>query len=160
MKLTAQIDGETPQQITLTRKDGRVQAEIDGRHYDLEARPAVNGAYLLLHEGRVFNCLAQGGNVIIGGHEYAVKLTNPKQLHAGAGAALEKSGELKAQMPGKVARVLLNEGDAVEAGTPIMVVEAMKMQNEMKAPRDGVIKTVKVAAGDTVNAGDVLAVIE
>ena len=63
-------------------------------------------------------------------------------------------------MPGKVVRVLVAEGDAVQKGDGVIVVEAMKMQNEMKSPKDGVVSKIKIAEGDTVSAGDILVVIE
>ncbi|MBZ5578441.1 MAG: hypothetical protein LAP40_17905 [Acidobacteriia bacterium] len=62
-------------------------------------------------------------------------------------------------MPGKVVRVLVVPGDAVEAGQGLMVVEAMKMQNEMKASRAGRVLTVSAKEGATVTAGEVLATI-
>jgi biotin carboxyl carrier protein len=166
MKLKAESGDGAAHEVTLTRANGRLLAEVDGRSYEVEAHPAANGSYLLLREGRVFDCLVQGAatngatvTVGVGGHEYAFKLIDPKRLRAG-GAGLEKSGQLTAQMPGKVVRVLVGEGDEVEEGASVMVVEAMKMQNDMKAPRAGRVQSIKVAAGDTVNAGDVLAVIE
>jgi biotin carboxyl carrier protein len=63
-------------------------------------------------------------------------------------------------MHGKIVRVLAKAGDQVDAGTGVIVVEAMKMQNEMKSPREGSVKAVNVKPGDTVNAGDVLAIVE
>jgi biotin carboxyl carrier protein len=63
-------------------------------------------------------------------------------------------------MPGKVVRVLVAQGDLVEAGQGIAVVEAMKMQNELKAPRGGRIASLSTHEGATVAAGEVLAVIE
>jgi biotin carboxyl carrier protein len=63
-------------------------------------------------------------------------------------------------MPGKVVRVLVQVGDAVEAGQGLVVVEAMKMQNEMKASRPGRVIEIRAHAGDTVSAGDTLAVLE
>ena len=63
-------------------------------------------------------------------------------------------------MPGKVVRVLVAAGDAVEAGQGLLVVEAMKMQNEMKSPRDGIIAKILVAEGATVAAGETLVVIQ
>jgi biotin carboxyl carrier protein len=62
-------------------------------------------------------------------------------------------------MPGKVVRVLVGEGDVVEVGQGLVVVEAMKMQNEMKALRGGNVVEVRVRDGDTVSAGDVLVVL-
>jgi biotin carboxyl carrier protein len=63
-------------------------------------------------------------------------------------------------MPGKVVRVLVAPGDAVEAGQGLLVVEAMKMQNEMKAVRAGRVLTVHTKEGATVAAGEVLATVE
>jgi len=63
-------------------------------------------------------------------------------------------------MPGKIVRVLVNEGSEVEAGAGVLVVEAMKMQNEIKSPKKGRIRRILVGQGAAVNAGDVLAVVE
>jgi len=56
--------------------------------------------------------------------------------------------------------MLVREGEAVEAGQGVVVVEAMKMQNEMKAPRAGVVKSIQTKEGSTVAAGEALLVIE
>ena len=67
---------------------------------------------------------------------------------------------IAAPMPGKVVRLLVAEGDAVEAGQGLLVVEAMKMQNEMKAPKPGTVVSLTAREGATVAAGEVLAAIE
>ena len=67
--------------------------------------------------------------------------------------------EVRAAIPGRVAAVAVTVGDEVEAGTTLLVVEAMKMQNEIRATRAGRIERVAVGAGDTIELGDVLAVI-
>jgi biotin carboxyl carrier protein len=63
-------------------------------------------------------------------------------------------------MPGRVVRVLVQPGDAVEARQPVVVVEAMKMENELRSPKAGRVKDVAVAAGTSVEAGRVLVVID
>ena len=63
-------------------------------------------------------------------------------------------------MPGKIVRVLVRQGDEVEAGAGVLVVEAMKMQNEIKSPKKGTIQKILVSEGAAVNAGDVLAIVE
>jgi pyruvate carboxylase subunit B len=80
-----------------------------------------------------------------------------KALRTAAGAG---AGVVKTQMPGRIVRLLLAEGDTVAKGEPMLVVEAMKMENEIKAPRDGVIKRFAVAAGDIVEAKAVLVELE
>ena len=59
-------------------------------------------------------------------------------------------------IPGLITRVLVEVGDQVEAGQPLLVLEAMKMENEIRSPRAGTIKSIPVAVGDRVNSGDVL----
>jgi acetyl/propionyl-CoA carboxylase alpha subunit len=68
--------------------------------------------------------------------------------------------EVRAQMPGKVVKVLVAAGTTVEAGQGLVVVEAMKMQNEMKAPKGGRVVRIHAREGATVTAGEPLAVVE
>jgi biotin carboxyl carrier protein len=79
---------------------------------------------------------------------------------ARADAARGGPSELRAIIPGRVVSVEVAEGDAVEAGGRLLVLEAMKMQNELKAPRAGTVARVAVGAGQTVELGDLLLVIE
>jgi biotin carboxyl carrier protein len=63
-------------------------------------------------------------------------------------------------MPGKVVRLLVSEGEGVNANQSLVVIEAMKMQNEMKSPKAGIVTRVTVKEGSAVNAQDVLAIVE
>jgi biotin carboxyl carrier protein len=63
-------------------------------------------------------------------------------------------------MPGTVVRVLAEPGAAVEAGRPLVVLEAMKMEHTVAAPLDGVVAEIAVGQGDQVETGQVLAVVE
>jgi biotin carboxyl carrier protein len=65
-------------------------------------------------------------------------------------------GEIRSIMPGIVTRVLVSEGQVVEHGTPLLCIEAMKMENEIKSEVAGAVKRILVAPGKTVNAGEVL----
>jgi len=67
---------------------------------------------------------------------------------------------LKAQMPGKVIEVLLDEGEPVNAGEGLLIIEAMKMQNELRSPKSGTVLSCEVKEGDTVSAGQLLFRIE
>ncbi|MBY0315722.1 MAG: acetyl-CoA carboxylase biotin carboxyl carrier protein subunit [Bdellovibrionales bacterium] len=63
---------------------------------------------------------------------------------------------LTSGMPGKIVKVFVKDGDEVKAGSPLLVMEAMKMENEMKASSDVKISKVHVKPGDTVEAGATL----
>jgi biotin carboxyl carrier protein len=170
MKLTVEIDGESRQQQLQIKVEGaRVFAEIDGRKYQLDARASSLGSHLLMMDGRVYECrvdadaLRQGAaEVHIGGRAYDVTLIDPKRLRGAqsAGAHVGGAAQIVAPMPGKIVRVLVEQGAQVEVGDSVVVVEAMKMQNEMKSPRAGTVTTLRAKVGETVKPGEVLAVIE
>ena len=70
------------------------------------------------------------------------------------------SGSLLAPMPGSVVKVMVEQGQQVAAGDPVLVLEAMKMQHTVSAPTDGVVSRLEVAPGTQVAAGEVMAVVE
>ncbi|MCH7922529.1 MAG: biotin/lipoyl-binding protein [Nitrospinae bacterium] len=77
-------------------------------------------------------------------------------------AALVAEGPLvvSSSMPGRVVTLLVSEGDEVEEGQGVIVIEAMKMENELKAPKAGQVTEVCVVADDATEAGQALLVIE
>ncbi len=82
----------------------------------------------------------------------------PKRSSGGGGVVA--SGSVEAPMQGTIVKVLVEVGQAVEAGEGIVVLEAMKMENQINAEKAGTVKEIKIAAGDSVGGGDILAVIE
>ncbi len=85
----------------------------------------------------------------------ARKAAKPKAAVAGGG-----SGTITVPMQGTIVKVLVSEGDTVEAGQTVCVLEAMKMENAVNTEKAGTVTKVKVAAGDSVGPGDVVVVIE
>ena len=63
-------------------------------------------------------------------------------------------------MPGKVVKVLVNEGDVVKEGQTTIIISAMKMESEYKAPMDGIVKKINVRDGDTVEGNQILIELE
>jgi biotin carboxyl carrier protein len=122
------------------------------------------GVYSVLAEGRSFEVraigTASGLRLEVAGLPFTAEVYDPRDRRQKAAAALATGRQnISAPMPGKVIRVLVREGDAVEVGQGLVVVEAMKMQNEMKALRVGNVVDVRVRDGDTVSAGDTLVVL-
>lgn len=66
-------------------------------------------------------------------------------------------GIVKALMPGRVVRVLVKEGESVQKGAGLLILEAMKMENEILSPVAGVVDKIFVSPGDTVEGGADLA---
>ncbi|MGB6333508.1 MAG: biotin/lipoyl-containing protein, partial [Candidatus Sulfotelmatobacter sp.] len=97
----------------------------------------------------------------VGSTRFAVEVRDPRSLRSRARAGDDRGPrKVVAPMPGKVVRLLVSEGDEVESGSGVAVVEAMKMQNEIKSPKRGTVRKILVSEGAAVNAGDVLAIVE
>jgi glutaconyl-CoA/methylmalonyl-CoA decarboxylase subunit gamma len=69
-------------------------------------------------------------------------------------------GSVTALMPGAIVRILVDEGQPVQIGDVLLILEAMKMENEIQAEREGVIKKIHVAPGDRVETGQPMVDIE
>jgi biotin carboxyl carrier protein len=93
---------------------------------------------------------------------YPVEVRSRRQGIARQTVGHEKIGlvTLRAQMPGRIVRVLRNVGDLVETGDGVVVIEAMKMQNEIGSPKKGTVVRCDVREGESVSAGQTLFEIE
>jgi biotin carboxyl carrier protein len=158
------IDGRN-YRLELSCADGCWSCRLDGRAIEIDAvlaRPDVLSlrigdlAYEVKSE-RVANDL----HLWVGSTSFAVEVRDPRSLRGRIRAGDEQGPrKIVAPMPGKVVRLLVGEGDEVEPGRGVAVVEAMKMQNEIKSPKRGTVKKILVSEGAAVNAGDVLAIVE
>lgn len=83
-----------------------------------------------------------------------------RSASAAGGGAGGGSGKIAVPMQGTIVKVLVEVGQAVEAGQSVVVLEAMKMENQIEADKSGTVKAINVKPGDTVGAGDVVVVIE
>jgi acetyl/propionyl-CoA carboxylase alpha subunit len=158
------IDGKS-YRLDLREAEGRWSCRLDGREVEVDAVLARPNVLSLRIGNKAYEvkCERVGGDVHIwvGSQRFAVDLRDPRSLR-GRTRALDDHGpkKLTAPMPGKVVRILRTQGAEVEAGTGVLVVEAMKMQNEVKSPKKGTIQKILVSEGTAVNAGDVLAIVE
>jgi acetyl-CoA/propionyl-CoA carboxylase biotin carboxyl carrier protein len=84
----------------------------------------------------------------------------PRPRPGGAAGSGVGNGTITAPMQGTIVKVLVSEGDTVEAGQAVLVLEAMKMENHINAETSGTVREIRVSEGDTVGTGDVLVVIE
>ena len=154
-------------QVTVDGRSGKLTTEgarlryvrEDGLEEDSEF--SLDGTSVLMN-GRVYRVnRGPGPEVWVNGRRLSMEVFDPRDLRPGQGTVSNKGRqEIAASMPGKVIRVLVTAGDAVEEGQGLVVVEAMKMQNEMKSPKSGRVAEVRTRADATVGAGEVLVVVE
>jgi acetyl-CoA/propionyl-CoA carboxylase, biotin carboxylase, biotin carboxyl carrier protein len=121
---------------------------VEERTYKVE----VDGR---LHAVKVIGAAAPAGNPT------AAARRPPRREERAAGAATSAASEaLVSPLQGTVLRLAVAEGDEVEEGALICVIEAMKMENEITAHRAGKLTALPIAEGGSVAAGDLLAKIE
>ena len=95
----------------------------------------------------------------VGGRHIRARVTDGRHPRKAQTACDGGDHAVAAPMPGRVVRVQVAPGDAVQAGQGLAVVEAMKMENEVVSPAAGVVSAVRAAAGDVVESGAVLVVV-
>lgn len=88
-----------------------------------------------------------------------VELLEAARRAAPVGSRPDAAERVTAPMSGQVVRLLVAEGDPVEEGQGLLVIEAMKMQNELRSPRAGRVEQLLVSAGLAVERGALLAVV-
>lgn len=159
------IDGKS-YRLDLQRAEKSWQCRLDNREVHLDAVLTRVDVLSVLIDGKAYEIkrehTATDMHLWVGSARYEAELRDPRSLRSRKGTGGDDKGprKLLAPMPGKVVRVLLKEGAAVESGQGILVVEAMKMQNEIKSPKKGTVQKIVAGAGAAVNAGDVLAIVE
>ncbi len=164
MKYQTIINGETFE-IDIN-EDGRVA--VNGEERAIDFRELREGElYSILLDHQSFEGVVEERDdifhVLLGGDLYEVEVTDERSRRlASAFMAFGDSGgeiSIRAPMPGLIVRVPVEEGQTVQKGETIVILESMKMENELKSPRDGVVHRINVAAGESVEQNKVLVTI-
>ena len=158
--------GQSERSITVRRISDEMERSTrygitidDGEEVEVDAVRPVEDVLSLLHQGRSWEAglveIDDGYEVEVVGvrHEFEVMDPRKKALRMAEGAG-DKT--LKTQMPGRVVRILVSEGDTVEEGQAVIVVEAMKMENELKSPVGGTVQRLCAQEGEQVQARSTL----
>jgi len=132
---------------------------IDGVSYEVDFSPVGDQpVYSLLLDGKSYDAHVyldeDTWQVMCHGAMYSAQVEDEreKRLRAamGGGVSGQEDFHLRAPMPGLVVSVPVHEGQAVEKGDVLLILESMKMQNELRSPRAGTISRLRVGSGDRV----------
>ena len=145
--------------------DQTIEAEVDGKKYTLSVQAVEPGVYWLAwnHRSVEISVSSNGDAYVasVAGRRMNVEILDARNaLRKAAQHGQAGSVELRAPMPGKIVKVLVSEGAAIEANQGLLVIEAMKMQNEVKSPKKGTVRKIGVKETAAVNAGDLLVIVE
>jgi len=142
---------------------------VDDVEYEVDIVKVSNQEFSVLYEGRSYNIevieskepkhynvntLYSKFDVEVVDNESRYRQSRMQSKH------VLNDNTIRSPMPGKVVRVFVKPGDIVEAGQPLIVLSAMKMESEFKAGQRGIVKEVPVKEGETVDNDQLLVVID
>jgi biotin carboxyl carrier protein len=138
---------------------------VDGVKYEIDFESvSEQTVYSLLANNKSYEALIyeseEGWQVLLHGSQYVLLVEDERErrLRASLGGGPPENIDyhLKAPMPGLIVSVSVSEGQSIEKGEVLVILESMKMQNELKSPRPGKISRVHVKPGDSVEQRDPL----
>jgi len=151
-----------------------ITIDVEGKTFQARTKKTGNGMSVGIGR-KEFLVRFEESHISIDGHKHAVEVRNLRRgrpswynatdetedIKAGKPAHKMSGGEgmIHPPMPGRIVSIKVKKGDSVKIGSPILVLEAMKMQNEIASNMDGVVREIRVSEGDLVESGDVLVVI-
>jgi len=124
--------------------------------------------YSLLYNGRSYEMLIESARfqyaVTMRGDRYDVLVEDERKRRLSPAVRHDElpAGEMPviAPIPGLIIKMLVEEGDEVEEGQPLVILEAMKMENEIRAVRSGTVKTLNASPGQRIEQNGVMLVLE
>ena len=152
--------------VELARSGSSWRCNLNGRELPVDVIFSQTGVLSLLVNGKSYEVKQEAAgaesNIVVGHERFRAAVRDPRSLRSRRRAQDSGQGvkRILAPMPGKVVRILALPGTEVEAGQPVLVIEAMKMQNELKSPKKGKVNRLAVGEGAAVEAGQVLAEVD
>ncbi len=143
------------------------RVSVDGNEILVDGKKTGRSNYSLIINHRSFevdvDITETEYRVLVDGRNYHIDLVDERRMRVGgfqSGIQLQGRQNISVPMAGKVIAVLVNEGDQIEKGQGLVIVEAMKMENEVRSPIQAEVKEVKVKTGQAVEAGELLLIVE
>lgn len=143
------------------------QIIIDNRLLEIDIQPLENNYYHILNNSRSyiaelvsFDPEQKTFFIKVDGETFELCVKDRYDLlleKMGIGqTTVVKADDIKAPMPGLIIDIKVSEGQEIEVGDPLMILEAMKMENVLKSPRKGIVNSIKVIKGQSVEKNQVL----
>ncbi len=155
-------------EIKILKRDGNIMDIAVGENeYTVDIIEVEKGVYSLLIDGVSFNVeLTDTGkkkyevNTLYNSFDIEVIDAETKYMNNRKGGEGDDANFISTPMPGKIVKILVNEGDVVKGGETVVIVSAMKMESEYKVVKDRRIKQVLVKEGDNIDGDQALILLE
>jgi biotin carboxyl carrier protein len=157
MDLQFNIDQEI-YKLEIDFKDGKYLVKLGGKQYNVDSQPISENCLSLLVDGKaytVFIAEDEGKKYIsLQGEQFCVEEAKAEtEVRSLAESdTLKGVPTISSPMPGKIVKILVGEGEKVEKGQGLVIVEAMKMENEIRSPSAGIVEKINFKEGDLVDA--------
>ncbi len=165
MELEFRIE-EKVHKLHLEFKDGQYRVNLGDEEYAVDSSLISENCLSLLVDGKAFTVYFAEANgkkyFSIGGEQFCIEEAQSEASTASGAdvTAVEEEPVAASPMPGKIVKILVREGDEVEQGQGLVIVEAMKMENEIKSPVKGKVEKVNFKPGDLVDAAQPIIELE
>lgn len=156
--------------VNLLHQNGNLlEVEVDGKIYKVDLLHTADGTFSILDGSRSFNIelvphtqpKKYSAHTLYNTYDVEVIDAEARYLiNRGSNGVGSSEKNISSPMPGKVVKILVNEGQDIQKGETAIVIAAMKMESEYKAPMDGVVKKISVAEGDTIEGNQILIELE
>lgn len=149
MKRQIQLNDELIDVDIIEQNARFVLFNLDGTEYAVNLSNVDDYKMNLSYKQNNSAVVAVDTHFVVDGVEFSI--SSPRRSRSKGKAA--DHGQMISPMPGKILKVFVKEGDTTEAGTPILVMEAMKMEHTIKASKKGVVEKIFFKEGDQVQGG-------
>ncbi|SHE66393.1 biotin carboxyl carrier protein [Mariniphaga anaerophila] len=169
MAVEIKIDNRTVWVNLLKQNGNLLELDVDGKVYQVDLLHTPGGTFSIIESGRSYNIelVPQNHPKKYTAHTlyntFDLEIIDAETrylINRGSNGTASNEKNISSPMPGKVVKVLVKEGDAIQKGENAIIIAAMKMESEYKAPIDGIVKKVNVKDGDTVEGNQILIEIE
>ncbi len=163
MNISFWVDDKEYRINLVQTEENHVQVSLGRRKYEVSVEFLNQDEILLNIDGKIHNVIidtnATSYFVYLNGRCFKIEKRSAVQI-LGPKAGKQKKINVQTSMPGRIVKVLMNEGDQVEEGQAVLILEAMKMQNEIKAPQSGRLIKIGPKPGSSVETGALLFTVE
>ncbi|MCK6596358.1 MAG: hypothetical protein L6Q33_14250 [Bacteriovoracaceae bacterium] len=151
MKKNLIINGQSVSVSNYLKNQNEVSFDFNGKHYHFHVATQDHTTFKVNNvlNAHTHQFIKSGNYLFSEGKEFYI--TGENRSRSQKKAALP--GSMVSPMPGKILKILVTEGENVLAGTPLLVMEAMKMEHTIKASSDGVIEKIYYKVGDQITGG-------
>lgn len=154
-KLVTVNTGGESYHVMVERTDEGMWVVLGGNKYKVD----IEKSHILV-DGRKHNVEVRNFRRGRPSWYYAKESADEAEAKASVDKIARTEGMIHPPMPGRVISIKVKEGDSVTVGTPLLLLEAMKMQNEISSPIDGKVVEITVSEGSLVDVGDMLILIQ